>query len=90
MSPEGRLLAVLGSKGTQSPVPGGGLCCGELNGLLGLILYKAGPLGISGLHPRQISVRGEFLSICSPIKIGRSCRRGTLRVAMMDHRGRLR
>ena len=55
MSPEGRLLAVLGSKGTQSPVAVGGLCCGELNWLLGLILYEVGLLGISGLHPRQIS-----------------------------------
>ena len=54
MSSEDCLLAVLGSEGRQSPALVGGPRRGEPNGLVGLSLYESGPLGIPGLHPRQV------------------------------------
>ena len=40
VSQEGRPLAMLGAEERQSPVPVGGLCCGEPNGLLGRYCLK--------------------------------------------------
>ena len=53
VSPEGCLLAVLGSEGRQSTAPVDGPHRGEPNGLVGLSLYELRPLGILGLHSCQ-------------------------------------
>ena len=49
----GGALVVLGAEVRQLSVPVRGLCQSEPNRMLGLFLFKAGPLGTPGLHPHH-------------------------------------